>query len=35
MSYKPNPIDTSNIKLPGSLRELVEKLAENNHDHWA
>ncbi len=34
-TYTPQPIDTSGIDLPPDLEELVEKLAQNNHDHWA
>jgi hypothetical protein len=34
-AYKPNPIETPQIELSPDLRELVEQLAENNHDHWA
>jgi hypothetical protein len=34
-NYTPETIDTSAINLPPELEELVEKLAENNHDHWA
>ena len=34
-SYKPNPIDTSNIQLPIELEELIEKIAENVHEVWA
>jgi hypothetical protein len=33
--YIPEPIDTSGVDLPSDLESLVEKLAENNHDHWA
>ena len=33
--YKPNPIDTSRIKLPGELLELTEKIAENVHENWS
>lgn len=33
--YKPNPVDTSDVKLPDSLLELTEKIAENVHDIWA
>lgn len=33
--YRPNPIDTSNIKLPADILVLVEKIAENTHDVWA
>lgn len=35
MSYEPRPIDTSGVELPPELLELVELLAESNHDHWA
>jgi RyR domain len=35
MTYKPNPIDTSSVTLPADLLDLTERLAENNHDHWA
>lgn len=35
MAYHPEPIDTSEIKLPDDLMELQERLAENNHDVWA
>ena len=34
-SFKPLPIDTSKIKLPRELTELVELLAENTHNVWA
>lgn len=34
-SYVPKTIATSNISLSVDLQELVEKLAQNNHDHWA
>lgn len=33
--YKPNPIDTSNVKLPEDLLELTEKIAENVHETWS
>ncbi len=33
--YEPKPIDTSNIELPKELNDLIEHLAENNHDTWA
>ena len=33
--YKPEPIDTGNIKLPEQLLELTEKIAENVHETWA
>jgi RyR domain len=34
-TYIPKTIDTSHINLSSDLEELVERLAENNHDHWA
>ena len=34
-TYKPQTIDTSQIELSTELQELIERLAENNHDHWA
>ena len=34
-AYFPKTIDTSSIELSSDLRELVERLAENTHDHWA
>ena len=34
-TYDPNPIDTAGIELPAELEDLVERLAESNHDHWA
>jgi ryanodine receptor 2 len=33
--YQPKPINTTAVRLPDYLIELTEKLAENNHDHWA
>ncbi len=33
--YKPEPIDTSKIKLPESISELTEKIAENVHENWS
>ncbi len=35
MTYRPTPIPTSEIELDSGLHELVERLAESNHDHWA
>jgi ryanodine receptor 2 len=35
MTYSPDPIDTSGVVLSPKLSELVERLAANNHDHWA
>jgi hypothetical protein len=34
-TYFPKTIDTSNIELTADLQKLVERLAENTHDHWA
>lgn len=34
-TYTPETIDTSQIKLSSDLEDLVERLAKNNHDHWA
>ncbi len=33
--YKPNPVDTRGVRLPGDLEKLTEKLAENAHEVWA
>ena len=33
--YKPEPIDTSQVRLPREVEELTEKLSRNAHDHWA
>lgn len=33
--YTPNPIDTSEVKLPEELLELTEKIAENVHENWS
>ncbi len=35
MTYSPNPIDTSGVEIGPRLGELIERLAANNHDHWA
>jgi hypothetical protein len=34
-TYVPHTIDTSHVALSRDLEQLVERLAENNHDHWA
>ena len=34
-SYIPETIDTSHVRLGSDLQGLVERLAQNNHDHWA
>lgn len=33
--YKPQPIDTSDVILPGNLMALAEELAKNVHEVWA
>lgn len=35
MTYEPKPIDTSSIRLPEELNQLMEQLARNNHENWA
>lgn len=35
VTYKPQPIDTSRVALSTDLDDLIERLAANNHDHWA
>lgn len=35
MTYKPSPIDTSNVELTPEVLQLTERLAENAHDLWA
>jgi class 3 adenylate cyclase/tetratricopeptide (TPR) repeat protein len=35
MSYQPTPFDTTGVKLPDDIYELVEQLAQNTHDVWA
>lgn len=34
-TYTPITIDTSHVNLSPDLEDLVERLAQNNHDHWA
>lgn len=34
-NYIPQPIDTSDIKLPVELLELTERIAENVHEVWS
>ena len=33
--YIPQPIDTTDVKLPQELELLVEKMSENVHEVWA
>lgn len=35
MMYKPKPMDTTGIKLPEEITQLVEELASNAHEIWA
>lgn len=34
-SYVPQPMDTSDIRLPEELNVLIEQMAKNVHDVWA
>ncbi len=34
-TYTPKPIDAEGVSVPESIRELVELLAQNNHEVWA
>lgn len=34
-NYTPQPIDTSDVKLPEELEPLVEQMAKNVHEVWA
>ena len=34
-NYVPQPVDTSDVKLPAELDELVDMIAENVHEVWA
>lgn len=33
--YKPNPMDTTGIRLPDEILGLLELLAKNTHEVWA
>ena len=33
--YTPQPIDTSEVKLPEELEQLVEKMSKNVHEVWS
>ncbi|HEY1263513.1 MAG TPA: RyR domain-containing protein [Terriglobales bacterium] len=35
MTYKPNPVDTSRVKLSADIVELTEALARNAHEVWS
>lgn len=34
-NYTPQPLDTSDVRLPNELEELVEQMAKNVHEVWA
>lgn len=34
-SYRPSPLDLSDVSLPGELTELTEAIAENTHEVWS
>lgn len=34
-SYVPQPMDTSEVRLPEELSELIEQMAKNVHEVWA
>ena len=33
--YKPQPVNTSDVKLPDDLTPLIEEMAKNVHEVWA
>jgi ryanodine receptor 2 len=35
LDYEPRPIDTAGVALTPDVLELIERLAEHNHDVWA
>ncbi len=35
MAYEPKPIETERIELSEAMQDIVEKLAQHNHDVWA
>ena len=34
-SYVPQPMDTSDVRLPEELNDLIEQMAKNVHEVWA
>ena len=34
-NYKPQPIDTTDVRLPEELEELVEQMSKNVHEVWS
>ena len=35
VKYTPQPIDTTDVKLPKELEQLVEQMSKNVHEVWA
>lgn len=35
VKYTPQPIDTTDVKLPEELEQLVEQMSKNVHEVWA
>lgn len=35
MTYKPNLVDTSTVRIPSNLESLIEQLSEQVHESWA
>lgn len=35
MKYIPNPVETSDVRLPEELLPLIEEMAKNVHEVWA
>ena len=35
VKYTPQPIDTTDVKLPEELKQLVEQMSKNVHEVWA
>ena len=35
VNYTPQPIDTTDVKLPKELEQLVEQMSKNVHEVWA
>ena len=33
--YEPKPIDTRAVRLPEDMEVLMERIAENVHEHWS
>lgn len=35
MTYKPNLVDTTTVRIPSNLESLIEQLSEQVHESWA